>query len=175
VALEAFRALTAGTDLARLVLLGRPVGEYGKWVLEQAADINARASREIVTTYDGYVHEAEYEAWLAKSDYVLLPQTDLDVFGRTKASAAFYDGLVRGLPVLVPEEMHFSEQFADTYGDGIVTYDDLLPVLRDLTAGDPDTYGRFHRAAEANASLFTLGKQRMYVELQIFREAACAP
>lgn len=174
VALEAFRCLAQETDRARLTLLGRPVDEYGQTVLQKAREINELAGCEIVSTFDRYVHQDEYDTVLAQTDYVLLPQTDLAVFGRTKASAALYDGLIRSIPVLVPEEMSFSDGFAAKYGSGILAYDDLLATLHDLLRLDSVGYQRLHREAAYNARNFTLEVQRERLEKELFSEASCA-
>jgi hypothetical protein len=105
---------------------------------------------------------------------VLLPQTNLDVFGRTKASAALYDGLIRGVPVLVPEEMHFSSNFAETYGDSLIPYDDLLVTLEQLASLSEADSRPLFEAAAASAARFTLEEQAERIEREIFAEAVCA-
>jgi tetratricopeptide (TPR) repeat protein len=174
VVLETFAALADEGAGVSLVLLGRPVGPYGSAVIDKAREINSRAGRRLVTFFEDYVHQDVYQQHLVASDFILLPQANLDIFGRTKASAALYDGIIGGRPVLVPEEMEFSRAFAETYGPGIVVYDDLLTSVQELLAMDNGGYQALAEAARRNAARFMIDRQVERVEEQFFSEVACA-
>jgi len=168
VALEAVKRTGRGFPNLSLVLLGRPVGEYGKEIIKKSRDINKFLGREAVVFFTEYVHQEVYQEYLERSDFFILPLENLHIFGKYKASAAMYDALVQGRPLLIPEEMNFSLEFAEEYGDGFVVYDDLSETIREIMNSPIDQINNFQKSAAENANRFFIENQRKLIKETIF-------
>ena len=168
VALETFRGLAREHDDVKLVLLGRPIDEYGKAIIERGKAINQENGREVIELFDGFIHQDIYEDRLHRTDYFILPLTNLHVFGRFKASAAMYDAMFSGRPILIPEKMQFSEDFCTRFGDGFIVYKDLKQTIEELLASRDGVQEKIRRAAIDNANYFFLENQERLINEQFF-------
>ena len=173
VVLETFHQIAPRFPNIKLILLGRPVGEYGKKIIEHARSINVRVGRSMIETFSDFIHTDVYEKHLATTDYFILPLANPQVIGRYKASAAMYDAMLSGRPVLVPEQMFFGQSFKQSYGDGFIVYEDLLETITDLITAPKDSLIHIATAAVDNANRFTIEHQAEIVEQHFFKEASC--
>lgn len=120
--LRAAQYLATAYDDVEFVLLG-----HGKdsTVMREASQVNERVGRECVQTYDGFVGQAEYEMELRNGDVFIAPVSRGYELGITKASAAMWEGVTRGRPVLVPEWTNFDARFVGRYGRVLYPYRSL--------------------------------------------------
>jgi len=168
VALETFRHLARDYNNIKLVLLGRPIDEYGKQIIEKSKCINEENGREVIEFFEGYIHQDIYEDRLRHSDYFILPISNLQVFGRYKASAAMYDAMFSGRPILIPENMYFSKDFCMKFGDGFIVYKDLKDTMEDILTPRNGGQEKIKRAAVENANYFFIDNQVALANEQFF-------
>jgi glycosyltransferase involved in cell wall biosynthesis len=159
VVLETFKALARHHRKIKLVLLGRPVGDYGQEVLKRSKFINESAGRQVIEYFDGFIHQNIYDSRIRDTHYFILPLEHLDIIGKFKASAAMYDAILAGRPVLVPHKMFFSPDFVSRYGDGFIVYDDLKESIEDLLATPGSDLKACAEAAIRNANTFFINNQ----------------
>jgi len=167
VVLEAAKKMGPLYPELSFVFLGRPIGEYGEIILKAADKINSNQGREVVKTFDKYIHEDVYNDFLQKSDFFILP-LQYATLGKYKASAAMYDALVKGRPVLIPEELYFSQSFSAEYGEGFIVYDDLTETMKELQEMSDMDMANLQQAAAINANRFQKDIQVEQTEKQFF-------
>ena len=122
----------------RLVLLGRPVGAYGRRVLAAAERLNRSSKRPLVQYFSEYVSREEFERVLAQATHVVGPAPGR-TYGKGKDSGALYD-VFRCNKVGIFDEDYFYDQ-RSPLRKALVTYRgprELRDVLRRVVSGEFD-------------------------------------
>ena len=160
--LTVFDDLAAQYENIRLILLGVPMGEYGKNVTEKCKAVNMKHKKDIIKFFKSFVPYNVYQEHLQSSDYFLLPLTD--IYGKYKASGALLESMRSGAPLIVPGSMSFSEQFILQFGDGILVYEDLSETIESLINADETRKQELNAAAMDNANFFYIDNQIQHIE-----------
>ena len=140
---------------------GRPVAEYGKWVvseLDKANEIHPGIASyfpiEGTITPDMFLHEME------TSDLVISTSTKIfnalgtkEYIGKTKPTAAIHDMMSFQLPGLLPEHLIVPENLAGSVFN-YNGYDDLKNILEGLL-DNPKVLENWKERAESNSLHFT--------------------
>ena len=100
----------------KLILLGYPVGVYGKKILIKCQNLKEKGYKIIF--YDSFVPEKEYDNIMKKVDFLLLPIKKLsfglgvkkEYYGVTKASAAVFESIQYGKPMIIPDNFNIMEE-----------------------------------------------------------------
>jgi hypothetical protein len=172
VILETFKVLSKTCSNVKLILLGRPVGVYGREVINKSRLINDSAGRQVIECFDGFVHQNIYDDRIKSSHYFILPLENLDIIGKYKASAAMFDALLAGRPILVPQKMIFSQGFVSRYGEGFIVYDDLKETIEDILEGPGSELEASTEAAVRNANTFFIKNQVELAGKNFFNQEA---
>lgn len=142
-------------------LPGRPVGDYGQWVVDELAKANrehpgiayAFPAEGTVTT-DMFLREMETsDLVLSASSVVFRDLGTKETYGKTKAPGAIYDMMTFQLPGLLPAHLgvpHNLTGSAFTYGPAAE-----LTRLLETAMRDTGTYMQWKRKAEGNAYNYT--------------------
>lgn len=156
--LDAFEKVGARHPEARLVLLGGPVGDYGGRILARCEEL--RRAGLGVTSYDGFVPQAEFDAWMSRAALVVAPMRLAssfagigETYGATKSPGLIGDALTCQRPLLVPKGLALPsalESAALRYGGT----ESLTEVLLDF-AGSVDARQRLAARAIEVAAGFT--------------------
>jgi glycosyltransferase involved in cell wall biosynthesis len=170
VVLETFKELSRTRHNIKLVLLGRPTGVYGREMLDKSRRINKSAGRQVVEYFDGFIHQDIYDDRIKSTDYFILPLENLDNIGKYKSSAAMYDALLAGRPILVPHKMVFSRDFITSYGEGFIVYEDLKETIEDILAASPSDMETSLKSAVENANAFFIDNQVNIAAENFFNE-----
>jgi len=102
--------------MAGLILLGYPVGSYGKNIIKKCEKFKEKGYD--ITFYNDFVPESEYNKVMKTVDFLILPIKTLssglgvtkEYYGLTKGSAALYESIQYGLPTILPEEFNSMEE-----------------------------------------------------------------
>jgi len=74
----------------KLILLGRPIGKYGKSVIEYAKNINLKCGSTKIIYFEKYIEKLEFEKFMYSSTHILAPVKKSEYkFG--KSTGAIYD------------------------------------------------------------------------------------
>ena len=111
------------TEPIEIVLLGKPVGKYAQWVIEE---FNKLKSENIeITSFTGFVEQAKFNELMFGSHLLITPTLESTVFrvykeiyGKTKASGSVGEMVKYGVPNLFPDYIYFDsemEKIIDRY------------------------------------------------------------
>ena len=111
------------TEQIEIVLLGKPVGKYAQWVIEE---FNKLKSENIkITSFTGFVEQAKFNELMFGSHLLITPTLESTVFrvykeiyGKTKASGSVGEMVKYGVPNLFPSYIYFDsemEKIIDRY------------------------------------------------------------
>ena len=158
-AVRSFSQLASKYDTIKLVLLGRPVGDYGREVVKSCRALNEKLGREVFECFDGYLHQDVFEDRLKRSNFFIVPVNNLHIFGKYKGSGAIHDAMINGRPILIPKDMYFSEAYWRQFGDGFVAYGDLQATLEEVITMPEARRRILSEAAVENANYFHVDNQ----------------
>jgi glycosyltransferase involved in cell wall biosynthesis len=170
VVLESFKPLFKSHHNINLILLGRPVNADDQEVIKQSRQINDSLGRQAIEYFDDFVHQNIYNDRLKHTDFFILPLKNLHIIGTYKSSAAMYDAILAGRPILVPEKMSFSSNFIARYGNGFIVYDDLKQTIEEILATPTSDLKKYLKASIANANTFFIENQIKVVAKKIFNK-----
>ena len=170
VVLESFKPLFKSRHNIRLILLGRPIDAGGQEVIKQSRKINDSFGRQVIECFDDFVHQNIYNDRLKHTDFFILPLENLHIIGTYKSSAAMYDAILAGRPILVPEKMSFSSTFIARYGNEFIVYDDLKQTVEEILATPTSDLAKYLKASIANANTFFIENQIKIVAKKIFNK-----
>lgn len=103
------------TEPIEIVLLGKPVGKYAQWVIEE---FNKLKSENIqITSFTGFVEQAKFNELMFGSHLLITPTLESTVFrvykeiyGKTKASGSVGEMVKYGVPNLFPDYIYFDSE-----------------------------------------------------------------
>ena len=105
---------------AGLILLGYPVGNYGKKILKKCEKLKEKGFD--IKYYDSFVPEEEYNNIMKKSDFLVFPikiqslglGVTKEYYGLTKGSAAVFEAIQYGKPMIVPDNFNVVEELKNS-------------------------------------------------------------
>lgn len=174
---EILDELAAERDELTVCLLGRPVGEYGKQVIERCKRYE-RQGYNIQYYPDGdWISGEEFAHQMARTDLVFAPIVVRQkswafnrdrIKGQTATSGVIGDAVRIGRPLVMPEEFTVASEFEDL----ITTYEDSTDAaaLIESWVASEATRQELHRGAERTARQFNLKRQAARFE-QICQQA----
>ncbi len=140
-------------DEIALDLVGSPVGEYGRLIVEECAKLK-RAGYQ-VTWYENYVPESEFDQKMLSASALLAPITVdtsfggiSETYGLSKATGVVTDLIRYGLPGIVPTDLACPPQLTSSLLR-FSSEDDLTQILRRLTS--PELRQDLKREARNNS------------------------
>lgn len=103
-------------EKTRLILLGYPVGAYGKKILKKCEEFKEKGYN--ITCYDSFVSEEEYNNIMKTVDFLILPIKVLSLglgvtkeyYGLTKGSAAVFEAIQYGKPIIAPDDFNMVKE-----------------------------------------------------------------
>lgn len=127
------------TEPIEIVLLGKPVGKYAQWVINE---FNKLASANIeITSFTGFVEQSKFNELMFGSHLLITPTLDNTVFrtykeiyGKTKASGSVGEMVKYGVPNLFPSYIYFDnemEKIIDRYETPQELANQLLKFIND--------------------------------------------
>ena len=113
---KAFKKLLQKTDKnIEIVLLGRPVGMYGKSMIKKFKSLKNKNCK--ITCFNSFIHQEKFEDYLQKTHFLIIPvakQTRYKIFEEiysfTKISGNINDMLVYNKPAIVPSSYRLPEK-----------------------------------------------------------------
>jgi glycosyltransferase involved in cell wall biosynthesis len=122
-----------------VVLLGKPVGKYGQWVIGEFTKLSSKNLS--VISFTGFVEQSKFNELMFGSHLLITPTLETTVFriykeiyGKTKASGSVGEMVKYGVPNLFPSYIYFDkdmEQIIDRYSTPQSLADHLLKFIRD--------------------------------------------
>lgn len=110
-----------------IILLGKPEGNYGKWVLSEFN--NLQSPKIKITFYNEFVSQEIYDFQMSNSDILITPLLKKTIFriykeeyGKTKASGSIGEMVKYGVPNLIPDYIYFDDEMSklvDRYSNSI--------------------------------------------------------
>ena len=127
------------TEPIEIVLLGKPVGKYAQWVIEE---FNKLKSENIqITSFTGFVEQAKFNELMFGSHLLITPTLESTVFrvykeiyGKTKASGSVGEMVKYGVPNLFPDYIYFDsemEKIIDRYSTPQELANQILKFVND--------------------------------------------
>ncbi|MES2130772.1 MAG: hypothetical protein V4506_00395 [Bacteroidota bacterium] len=122
-----------------VVLLGKPVGKYGQWVIDEFTKLSSKNLS--VISFTGFVEQAKFNELMFGSHLLITPTLETTVFrvykeiyGKTKASGSVGEMVKYGVPNLFPEYIYFDsamEKIIDRYTTPQTLANALLKFIDD--------------------------------------------
>ncbi len=127
------------TEPIEIVLLGKPVGKYSQWVIEE---FNKLKSENVqITSFTGFVEQAKFNELMFGSHLLITPTLESTVFrvykeiyGKTKASGSVGEMVKYGVPNLFPDYIYFDsemEKIIDRYSTPQELANQILKFVND--------------------------------------------
>lgn len=159
---------------AKLILLGYPVGSYGKKILKKCENLKEKGFD--ITYYDSFVPEEEYNNIMKKADFLILPikilSTGLGItpeyYGKTKGSAAVFEAIQYAKPMIVPEEFNVIKNLESStikYKDSRDLSEQIFIILENM-----DILKKLKDEAYKNSQNFSLTVIQNYFKEEILNK-----
>jgi glycosyltransferase involved in cell wall biosynthesis len=160
--LDAFQGRPPRDDV-ELVLLGRPVGDYGQQILKRCELLREKGWK--VTTFTNWIPTVEFSSQLARTDLLVGPLRESrpidgfrEYYGQTKGSGVISDALRYGLPIALPDWYLVPEAIEPatlSFGSVAELADTILRFATDSTKRQA-----LHESAHNVASAYHVEPQR---------------
>ena len=108
-----------------LTLLGRPIGEYGRGVINLANKINNQLNRKAIKYFEEYIPKELFDNELKIASHLIAP-LNTDLYKKGKTSGAIYDAISLNKHLINPKN-YFKETGAIGLSTSI-TYDTALEL-----------------------------------------------
>ncbi len=102
-------------NFVEVVLLGKPVGKYGAWVIEEFKKLNSE--KLSIISFTGFVEQEKFNELMFGSHLLITPTKETTVFraykeiyGKTKASGSVGEMVKYGVPNLFPDYIYFDDE-----------------------------------------------------------------
>jgi hypothetical protein len=115
IVLKAFSEMVDALDAeVELLLLGRPIGYYGRSTIRRFKKLNRKHFK--VTTFDSYIPQETFEAYVAKTHFLIIPAYEKthyklfkELYGYTKISGNINDMITYSKPAIIPSSYPLPE------------------------------------------------------------------
>jgi len=170
--IDAFeKILEKYNDKIEFILLGYPVGKYGKKIIRRCKDLKEKKYN--VTFFESFVPEKEYNDSMKKVDFIILPIKIKskgmgiipEYYGITKGNAGIFDGIQYAKPMIVPEEFNIVKELKSS----TLSYknsEDLEKTLSDLIE-NKNNIKKLKQKSFENSKNFSLNVLQGYFEKEI--------
>lgn len=98
-----------------IILLGKPVGKYGAWVIEEFNKLSSETLS--IMSFTGFVEQSKFNELMFGSHLLITPTKETTVFriykeiyGKTKASGSVGEMVKYGVPNLFPDYIYFDDE-----------------------------------------------------------------
>ncbi|MEM4258729.1 MAG: glycosyltransferase family 4 protein [Candidatus Thermoplasmatota archaeon] len=151
-----------------LIILGRPVGRYGKSIIKRCTALHQH--HYDITWFTEFVPEKTYIETYQTADVIIAPiqlethglGTIRETFGQTKASGAPYEAIQYAKPIILPQAFNLIPELSTS----TITYqtaEDLKQKITDLLK-TPHMLSDLKSNAVLNAQKFSLSCLQRYFE-----------
>jgi hypothetical protein len=163
--LSAFEIVLSKRQDFDVVLLGDPIGEYGKQIHKKADELNTKFGKQIIKTYKNEYNDAEFLRQIVLGHFLIapvLPEFKLDgiteVYGTSKSTGSCFDILAYAIPGVFPSWLSINKRF-DSSTLRYKNANDLSAIILDFLE-HPDKIQRLRDQAVENSSYYTVDKVR---------------
>ena len=154
-----------------IYLLGYPVGIYGNKIINKCIKLKEQGYN--IHFYTDFVPENEYEEIMKKSDILVLSiriktrgmGLITEYYGITKGSAAVFEGIQYGKPMIVPKNFNLVKQL-ESSTLRFLDSNNLGEVLSDLIENKEKIYDLKEKAYK-NSSFYSLKNLQLYFTEEI--------
>ena len=129
-----------------LTLLGRPIGNYGNSVINQANQINKKLGRKAIKYYEEYIPKEIFDNELKNSTHLIAP-LNTELYKKGKTSGAIYDAIALNKHLIIPKKY-----FEDTGNIGLSTsivYESSVELKQIITSVVEKNYDYVSLKSEA--------------------------
>jgi hypothetical protein len=129
------------TESIEVVLLGKPVGKYAEWVIDEFNKL--QSPHILITSFTGFVKQSKFNEIMFGSHLLITPTLESTVFkvykeiyGKTKASGSVGEMVKYGVPNLFPNYIYFDaemEKIIDRYSTPLDLANQILKFVNDKT------------------------------------------
>ena len=160
--LNVFKDIFADHTNISITLLGSPIGDYGKSIINKCKEMIEKNNADI-RFYDRYVSSEEFERVLSAADIIINPQMveiycddakTTEIYGITKSVGSTYDLIHFAKPGIFPHNIGVPEDLEDS----ILRYRDA-PELKTLILKiieDRALLGELSQKAKVNSGKYSL-------------------
>ncbi|ULQ57543.1 hypothetical protein KJS94_04930 [Flavihumibacter rivuli] len=146
-----------------LVLVGQPVGDYGKRIMERANAWQGKLCK-LKTMGDSFVPFSQFRVELENADFFFLPvctnslayDHTPEVYGQTKSTGNIFDAIRFAKPIIYPSRLTVHASMQDS-GIRYSNIPDLVNRLAELVR-EPGLMVPFREAARYNSDQYTISK-----------------
>ncbi|MFZ5553491.1 MAG: hypothetical protein ACOZCO_10270 [Bacteroidota bacterium] len=144
-----------------VILLGDPIGEYGKEIQLRAKSINEQNSSDIILWYDKLYSDAEFAKQMFSGHFLIapvLPEFKLDgiteIYGLSKSTGSCFDLLAFAIPGIFPSWLSVNPRL-DSATLRYQNKEELKEVLLHLL-DHPEKIKELRKKALQNSSWYTI-------------------
>ena len=159
-------------DKIEFILLGYPVGAYGKRIINRCKKLKKQGYNIIY--YNNFVPEDEYNEIMKNVDFLILPIKMLstgvgvtpEYYGKTKGSAAVFEGVQYAKPLIVPKNFTIIKELESS----TLKYkssEDLEKTLEEIIIENKDKLDKLSKEACKNSEKFSLPVLQEYFTRKI--------
>ena len=163
--LAALEIVLAKRQDLEVVLLGDPIGEYGKGIHIKAKALNAKYGKPIIKIYENEYNDGEFLRQVVPAHFLIapvLPEFKLDgiteVYGTSKSTGSCFDILAYAIPGLFPSWLSINKRF-DSSTLRYKTAADLSAIILDLIE-HPEKIEKIRANAVENSTYYTVDNVR---------------
>jgi|GEM_PF-4058574 len=142
----------------KLIIAGRPVGDYGRMIISQCSQLQAKGFA--IEYFDEEIPEVKFQSIISQSDVILSPlqrETAIhdnisEKYGMTKGSGNVYDAIRHAKPLILPDHV----QVYGAISSSCIKYNGIehLKEIIQLMLENQDYYNEYQSEAYKNALLF---------------------
>ncbi len=140
--IEALKLISSKlTEPIEIVLLGKPVGRYAEWVIEEFNKL--QTPHILITSFTGFVEQSKFNELMFGSHLLITPtlestvfRTYKEIYGKTKASGSVGEMVKYGVPNLFPDYIYFDKEMGriiDRYSTSQELANQILKFVNDKT------------------------------------------
>lgn len=115
----------------KLILLGRPIGDYGKKVINYCSQVNKKLEEEKIVLFDHYISKEKFNQYMLLSDYIIAPILP-NKYKLGKDSGALYDVFLYNKIGIFNDGYFYDKKLPER--DVILKYKDKTELNNLLTA-----------------------------------------
>jgi len=172
VVLDAFEKIfQRHNEKIRLILLGYPVGLYGKRILKRCEEFKEKGYN--LSYYHNFIPEEEYDLEVKSVDFIILPIKILthgigvtkEYYGITKGNAGVFEAIQYGKPMIVPADFNMIKNL-ESSTMRYLNIDDLIDKIENLISNKKEANAYISLALK-NANSFSIEVLQKYFREEI--------
>lgn len=158
-----------------VTLLGRPVEEQGKKIIEKCKQLNRKGYK--INIFNEFISDSEYSKIMSESDFIIADLVDnvvfdgfIEYYGKTKSTGVFFNIIQYGLPAIINNGINYDGIISNT----VITFEsskNLIDILQDIIVSDKQEIIRLKDEARKNSINFSLtNKNRLIEHIKAFQK-----